>query len=722
MSARGPDALCRHCGLSAASAGDYCCYGCELAAQIAQEGKQKQSELYGVITFSLLLSMIVMMLSLFLFAEDVYGAGAEAGLGWMRRVYRVASALLSTPVVLLLGVPLGRRALAAVKARKLSMDQLVLAGAVAAYGLSIAAVLRNKGGVYFDSATSALVLTTLGRYLEASARARASRVIAPSLKLSSAPVLAAREGGTFERLSPAAIEPGMTLKILAEEVLPVDAKVIEGDAELTLGVITGAAAPVTRKVGEEVPAGAVPVSSALLCVALRPARESTLERLSALAKSLKERPSRLQRLGDTFAAALVPVVSLLALGSFAFTAVRSSFEPAVITSLSVVLAACPCTYGVATPLVLWLALRRALEKGVCIRNASALEELAEVKAVAFDKTGTLTNPDLSVLGAELAEGVTPDEVAAAVLALEASKRHPIARALSTWAGTHCSTPVSLVDTKILVGRGVSGQDTEGHTYLLGAPAWLLAEDVRGLDARAPEQEDARAVLARDGQMLCRFLVGEALRPEAEAALQSLQADGLSALMLTGDSIGGAQSIAARLSMEAHAALSPVDKLDKLNALGKTVAMVGDGLNDAPALAGTGPSFAMHGGTDLAKGMAQVTLLRPDLRLVPWTLALSRRAMQVGWQNLWASTIYNVLFLALAASGTLRPVWAGLSMLTSSLLTLASSLRVSAVPGPEGEEPEAPGREIPGFEREPLPERADKLNGVTDASNTAEVKA
>jgi heavy metal translocating P-type ATPase len=714
--ARGPEKICRHCGLSAASAGDYCCYGCELAAQIAAEGKQRQSELYGVITFSLLLSMIVMMLSLFLFAEDVYGAGAEAGLGWMRRVYKVASALLSTPVVILLGVPLAKRAIASLRERTLSMDLLVLTGAVAAYGLSIAAVLRNKGGVYFDSATSALVLTTLGRYLEASARARASRVIAPSLKLSGAPVqVSTAEGAPFERLGPSAIEAGMRLRIEAEEVLPVDARVLEGDVELTLGVLTGVAAPVVRNVGDEVPAGAVPVSSAMVCEALRPARESTLERLSALARSLKERPSRLQRLGDVFASALVPLVALLALGSFAFTAVRASFEPAVITSLAVVLAACPCTYGVATPLVLWLALRKALEKGVCIRNAAALEELSEVKAVAFDKTGTLTHPELALLGAELGEGAERSQILGAVLGLEAGKRHPIARALAAWAAEQGAEQRSFVDTRVLVGRGVSGRDTLGHTWLLGSPAHLREQGVAGLEPHEGSP-DARAALACDGVLLARFLVGEALRPEAEAALGALRRDGIRALMLTGDTAGGAAGIASLLDMEAHAALSPVDKLEKLEALGKSVAMVGDGLNDAPALAGTGPSFAMHGGSDLAKGMAQVTLLRPDLRLVPWTLALSRRAMQVGWQNLVASTVYNVFFLLLAATGALRPVWAGLSMLTSSLLTLASSLRVSAVSGPEGEVPEQPGREIPGFEGElHAPPRApEKLPGAAGA--------
>jgi heavy metal translocating P-type ATPase len=683
MSGSAREPACQHCGLATAEAGAYCCYGCELAARIAAEGRERRTELYGVITFSLLLSMIVMMLSLFLFAEDVYGAGAEAGLVWMRTAYRVASAVLSTPVVLMLGVPLARRALGALRARRLTMDLLVAAGAAAAYGISIASVLRGRGGVYFDSATSALLLSTLGRYLEATARAAASRVIGPSLALGGKPVLAADGAGVFRPVSPASITPGQRLRIEVEEVLPVDAILAgPGGVEVTLGVITGAAAPALREAGDELPAGAVPVSGAIECVALRPARESTLERLAELSRSLKERPSRLSRLADGFAAVLVPAVALLALVTLVTTAARSSLEGAVIASLAVVLAACPCTYGVATPLVLWLALRKALEKGVCIRSAAAIEELARVTTVAFDKTGTLTSPDLAVLGAALAPGVAPAEVKGLVAALEAGSRHPVARALDRWAGAE---PGAIEDRRVIAGSGVEGHDAAGRRVLLGSARWLgehgvLVAQQHGDDA------DVRVALARGGEVLARFAIGEAARPEAAAAVRALRAEGVAALVLTGDTEAGARAIARPLGIEARAALSPVAKLAELERLGKRVAMVGDGVNDAPALASVGPSFAMGGGTGLSRGLSQVTLLTEDLRLVPWTLALSRRAMQVGWQNLWASTIYNLVFLALAATGSLRPVWAGLSMLGSSLLTLASSLRVSAVADPEGARP------------------------------------
>ncbi|MEP7123084.1 MAG: heavy metal translocating P-type ATPase [Byssovorax sp.] len=673
---------CRHCGLGSASTGGYCCYGCELAAQIAGEGEQRRSELYGLITFCLLLSMIVMMLSLFLFAEDVYEPGGSADLGWMRSAYRGASALLSTPVVYLLGKPLLRRALRALRARRLTMDLLVVAGAAAAYALSISNVVRGRPGVYFDSATSALVLTTLGRYLEASARARASRVIAPSLQLVGGGVLAEGEDGVLRSVSPSTLIAGARLQIQVEETVPVDVRVAAdgGEVEVTLAVLTGAAAPVTMQPGDEIPAGAVVVAGPLRCTALRSARESTLERLADLAKSLKERPSRLQRLGDAFAGALVPLVAALALFTFALTAARGTLDHAVVTALAVVLAACPCTYGVATPLVLWLALRKALAHGVCVRNASALEELSAVRSVAFDKTGTLTDPRLAVLAAELTSEAGTGEIASLVAALEVGSRHPVARALAAWADRGHPEPAALTDRRVVVGRGVIGRDAAGRALSLGAPRWL---DEAGTAPRGSAAA-ARVALARDGVVLARFSIGEALRPEAREAISALRALGIQASILTGDTAEGTVAVAAALGIEALSALSPLDKVTRLAARGKTTAMVGDGINDAPALAAAGPSFAMDGGAGLARGMAQVTLLRPDLRLVPWTIALARRATEIGYQNLVASTAYNLIFLGLAATGLLRPVWAGLSMLTSSLLTLASSLRVSSIPGLHGE--------------------------------------
>lgn len=693
---------CAHCGLAARPGDLYCCYGCELAAQIAREGAEEHGKTRAAMLVSLLLSMTVMMLSLFLFSEDVYGAEAGAELAWLATGYRWASGILSTPVLLLLGAPIARRAAGALRKGRFSMDVLVAAGAFAAYGISVYSLLAGRKGVYFDSATSALLLSTLGRYLEATGRAKASSLLGPSLRRGSEPVLVAGEGGYCAK-APSLVVPGDRLKIDAEEIVPVDARLVAGPAEVNLGVLTGESAPVVRQAGDELPAGAIVLNGPVEVEALRPLHDSTLERLGDLAKKLASRPTSLQRWADRFAAAMTPVVALLALGTLIVHAQRATAEEGVVAALSVVLAACPCTYGVATPLVLWLTLRKALAHGVLIRNAAVLEELCAVRAAAFDKTGTLTDRALSVTGVETAPGVTRDDVAALVAALEEGTKHPVGQALARWAledrsgavagdGTTGGsgsgetlpvTPELVTGRRWLPGRGAVATDAAGLEVRIGSLDWVAEGGAR---AEWAAGSSARVAVARGDRVIATIDVEESLRPEAKEALDALAALGIGAFMLTGDGSRGAARAAAALGIEAHAGLSAEDKVRALSARGGGVAMVGDGLNDAPALAGARPSFAVHGGTDLARGMAQVSLLSPDLRLVPWTIALARRALSIARSNLIWSTVYNLVFLGLAATGTLKPVWAGVSMATSSLLMLASASRMRVFEGPPGSEP------------------------------------
>lgn len=705
---------CGHCGLACRAGDPYCCYGCEIAAQIAKEGAEEHGKTKAALLVSLLLSMTVMMLSLFLFQEDVYSVDAAGA--WLSKGYRIASGVLSTPVILLLGVPILRRAARTLRKGRMSMDLLVGAGAFAAYGISIYAIAVGRRGVYFDSATSALILSTLGRYLEATGRAKASSLLGPSLRRSSEPVLVLGEGGFAEK-APSLVVPGDRLKIDTEEVVPVDARLCGHPAEVNLGVLTGESVPVLRQPGDEIPAGAIIVAGPIECEAIRPLKDSTLERLSDLAKKLASRPTSLQRWADRFAAVLTPLVVILAFGTLAFHVRQASAADGVIAALAVVLAACPCTYGVATPLVFWLALRKALAHGVLIRSASVLEELSKVRAVAFDKTGTLTERELSVQGVEAEGDASEAEVMACLLSLEEGTKHPVGQAVFKFAQTTGKAPLPLRDRAMVAGKGVRGVDPEGRELLLGSAPWLASLGVegamgpgpgakspeatgtdpaaspvaglRGAIARDPASDSPvaglRVVLARAGRVMARVHIGEVLRPEAKEAVDALAKDGISAFMLTGDASSGASEAAASLGIEASAGLSAEDKVRALESAGGGVAMVGDGLNDAPALAGTRPSFAVHGGTDLARGMAQVSLLTPDLRLVPWTIALSKRAFSIARTNLIASTIYNLVFLTLATMGTLRPVWAGISMATSSLLVLASASRVRAFAPPFGAE-------------------------------------
>jgi heavy metal translocating P-type ATPase len=657
---------CAHCGLPTAQGDRFCCYGCELAAELAREANQNESRLKGVLSFCLLLSMAVMMFSLFLYAEDVYEPTLSVGMARLRELYRLAAAILSTPVVALCATPLLRRALAAARGGRLSMDLLVVTGALAAYVLSITSLVRGGSRVFFDSATSALMLSTLGRYLEASARANASQILAPSLARAGAPVLVWDSGSNqFRTSSPASIVPGARLRIGVEQTLPVDATLLNAAAEVNLAVLTGEAAPLLVQPGDKIPSGAVPVSGPIECIALGSARQSTLERLADLARDLRMRTSTAQRWADNFATALGPAVCVMALASLLFWTARASLEQGVVTALAVVLAACPCTYGITVPLTLWIALRRALQEGVLIRSACTLEQLAKVTTVAFDKTGTLTHRELSLGSIETHGSCAATEAVALVAAMELGSPHPVARAFAAEA----PSSVRFSSRRFVPGQGV----------------WALLDNGDALFAGAPQEESrlddaVRVALYRNGVLQARFTLREKIRDEAPAAIDRLAAQGVRALMLTGDSDAGAQQVAQALHLPTVARLSAEEKVAHLAALGEHVAMVGDGLNDAPALAKVGPSFAMGDGSDLARGMSRVTLLRSDLRLVPWTLQLARQTLRVVRRSLVASTVYNLAFLALAATGRLRPVWAGLSMLTSSLLMLAMAQRATRVAG------------------------------------------
>jgi heavy metal translocating P-type ATPase len=586
---------------------------------------------------------------------------------------------LSAPVVLLLGVPLAKRAFRGLAAGRIGMDLLVLVGATAAFVISLRALFQQRHGIYFDSATAALMLATLGRFLEAQGRAQASRLLGPLLERTRASVRV-RRGETLEPTAPALIAAEDELFLDVDETLPVDARVLGDTVEVNLAVLTGEPTPVARHAGETVPAGAVVVAGSLRGVALRSAKASTLERLAELSRTLREQPSQLVRLADGFATVLTPLVFLVAGATFLHWNANGSMEEATLAALSVVLAACPCTYGAIAPLVQWLAMRKALEHGVLVHRASTLEELATVERVAFDKTGTLTDALLAVRGIELAEGVDESEALGLVAALEAGSRHPVGRALAAFAHARGAVAVPLSRRALVVGAGVEGLDATERRVRLGAASWALGSDA----ARPPDRlaaRVARVALACDGRALAWLDVGEALRSEAAEAVSALRAVGVGAVILTGDEAGSAKAIGESLGVEVRAGLGPEAKLAAIRALGPRTSMVGDGLNDGPALAGVGPGFAMEGGTDLARGMAQVTLLEPDLRLVPWTLALARHAARTARRGLYVATAYNVVFLSLAAAGLLRPVWAGVAMATSSVLMLAGALRVRVFPAP-----------------------------------------
>jgi Cu2+-exporting ATPase len=651
---------CRHCGLAASAHGDFCCYGCELADRLLHEDADEQQRTAGVLTLSLVLTMSVMMLSLFLYAEDIYEPTSNATFAWLRQAYRYGAAILATPVMLLLGIPLLRRA---ARAGRLTMELLIAVGAFAAWWVSVVGLVRGGTAVYFDSAVAALTLATFGRYLEAKARCHASKLVGRLLEPSIEPVLAAQADGTLRRTAPTDIQPGMVVEVPPGATVPVDL-VVHDDGKVSLAVVTGESEPVVVAAGDEVPAGAIVLDRDLRGAALRVSHESTLERLAAMVRDLHERRGRPQRVADQLAAWMLPLVAIAACAAFAYWTTVEGMGRGIDVALAVVLVACPCTYAVVTPLISWLTLRKALHHGVCIRDAEVIDAMASVRGAAFDKTGTLTEPTLA--------GEASPDVFSLVNALERDLPHPIARSLRGLARGHDAASLS---EREVVDGGVRGRDAAGRELLLGSARLMARTGITTGD-------DAEVYLAVDGEVVATFVVSECVRLDAPAAIDALRHDGIDCIILSGDHAARVQHVANQLDVEARAGMTAADKLEALQALSDT-ALIGDGANDAPAAAAASVSFAVDNATSLQRGAADVVMLTSNLRLVPWSLALARRATRSSYQALAAATIYNVCLVSVAAAGLLRPVLAGLSMIAASLIALASAQRIAMVDDPCG---------------------------------------
>ncbi len=671
---------CVHCGLPARQGTRYCCYGCELAAQILCEAEADHAPLKNTLTFSLLLTMSVMMLSLFLYAGDLYEGAEEGGLLWLRAFYRFFSWFLATPVMVLAGLPLTKRAFTDLGRGHLSMSLLIAFGAWAAYGLSVYALVDGRAAIYFDSATAAVVLATLGRYLEATARSKASGLLGSSVDSNPKSVLAHDEQGRdLGMLSPVELEPGMRIRVPAEAVVPVD-MCLQSTGAFNLAVLSGESQPVTLGPGDAVSAGAVPVSVAAEGVVLRRAKDSALERLGELARGLLEQPSKLFRTADRFASWLTPVVGCVAGASLLYGWATFGLEDGVVRALSVALVACPCAYAIAAPLVHWIAMRRALFAGVVVRRSHVFEKLAALDTVAFDKTGTLTYPHLEVYHLELVGPSSRQQVLSWVHALEQESCHPVGQALLRYA-THVRPALLEGECSVVPGWGVTGKDMEGHTLSLGKDASIGGSGV---------------VFCRDGACLARFSLREQIRKEAYKAISALKQQGIDVLILSGDAERPARLVSEALGVRLQANSGAEDKLRHLFSLGSRAAMVGDGLNDVPSLAGGITGFAMGEGAGLARGVADIVLQKNDLGLVPWTIRFARIVQSRLRYLLAASTLYNIVFLAMAAGGYLKPAWAGLSMMFSSLLTLLASESLVMAKGPT--EPPARGARPPSGAR------------------------
>ncbi|MBE7417691.1 MAG: copper-translocating P-type ATPase [Ideonella sp.] len=613
---------------------------------------------------------------------------------------------LATPVQFWLGARFYRAGWKALRAGTGNMDLLVAIGTSAAYGLSLVLLLGAEPGamldLYFESAAVVITLVLFGKWLEARAKRQTTDAIRALHALQPERARVQRNGDWAD-LPLAQLTLGDIVQVRPGERVPVDGTVVDGASTVDESLITGESVPVPKHVGDRVTGGAVNAEGVLQVRTEALGAESTLARIARLVESAQARKAPIQRKVDRVAAVFVPIVLVAALLTLlGWGLATGQWTQGVLNAVAVLVIACPCALGLATPTAIMVGTGVAARHGILIKDAQALELAHALRTVAFDKTGTLTVGQPRLLALQPAAGVERAAALAAACALQAGSEHPLARAVLDAGRDEAAMPVpAATAVRAIPGRGIEGT-VDGRTHWLGSTRLLreLGADLTAWDAPLREWQSQGRTLswlaARDTNtdggatgrvhVLALLAFGDALKPGAAQAIARLKQLGVKTLLISGDHAGAAQAAAQALGIDdVRAEVLPGDKAQVVAALRAApsgpVAMVGDGINDAPALAAADVGIAMGGtdstgrmlGTDAAMQAAGITLLRGDVGLVAQAIELSRRTTAKIHQNLFWAFAYNVVGIPLAALGQLSPVIAGAAMAASSVCVVGNAL-------------------------------------------------
>ncbi|MEO6531177.1 MAG: heavy metal translocating P-type ATPase [Specibacter sp.] len=633
--------------------------------------------------------------------------------------------VLTTPVVLWAGWPFFVRGWASVRSRNLNMFTLVAIGTGVAWLYSVIATVapgvfpasfRGMGGtvdVYFESAAVITVLVLLGQVLELRAREQTSGAIKALLDLSPKTARRLREDGTDEEISLDAVQVGDRLRVRPGEKVPVDGTVQDGRSSIDESLVTGESMPVTKSAGDTVIGGTVNQSGGLVMRAEKIGRDTILARIVAMVAEAQRSQAPIQRIADRVAGVFVPAVigaAVIAFAVWALVGPAPKLAHALIVAVAVLIIACPCALGLATPMSIMVGVGRGAKMGVLIKNAQALERMEKVDTLVVDKTGTLTEgrPSLTRIipiskdahdTADIPSDRAPDgegtdaaedELLRLAAGVERASEHPLAAAILTAAHDRGITIPDVADFDSPVGRGVTGT-VEGHRVALGNADFLTSLGIESgtLDEQADQLRGEGATVIHmsiDRHTVGVFAIADPIKATAAEALAALRADGIQIVMLTGDNRTTAQAVARRLGIDrVEAEVLPEHKSDIVQELrreGKVVAMAGDGVNDAPALAAADVGLAMGSGTDVAMESAGITLLGGDLTGIVHARRLSQRTMRNIRQNLTFAFIYNAAGIPIAAGVLypffgllLSPIIAAAAMSLSSVSVISNALRL-----------------------------------------------
>ncbi|MNX52437.1 putative copper-transporting ATPase PacS [compost metagenome] len=595
--------------------------------------------------------------------------------------------VLATPVQFWIGARFYRGAWLALKNRAANMDVLVVTGTSAAYFYSLYLLLTlgvaASGKLYFEASAIIITLISLGKLLEARARRSTQSAIRELMALRPDTATVWR-GEAWQSVAIDEVLRGDRLRVLVGERVPVDGKILSGESELDESILTGESLPVPRALGDAVLGGAINRSGVLEIEATTVGEDSSLSKIIALVERAQMGKAPLQQLVDRVSAIFVPVVMAIALFTLlAWYAYSNDFGQALLAAVAVLVIACPCALGLATPAAIVTGTGVAARHGILIKDVDTLQKAHAIKALIFDKTGTLTQGR-----PVLANWSGTDEQLRLAAALQQASEHPLALAMREAVGKEVALPQPEA-VEVRVGAGILGK-VAGHSVAIGNPA-LLAQ----LGIEPPQQDEqaadgatrvwvaidgvaARVWVAIDGVAVAIAALADTLRPESSEAIAILRQRGIASWLVSGDAPAPVAHIAAKLGLDgAFDSVLPAGKVEKVEALRAQtrglVAMVGDGVNDAPALAAADVGIAMGSGSDVAMETASITLMRSDPRLVADAIDISAATWRTIQQNLFWAFVFNIIGIPLAALGYLSPELAGAAMALSSITVLSNSL-------------------------------------------------
>jgi Cu+-exporting ATPase len=604
--------------------------------------------------------------------------------GWQFRGWGWLALALASPVALWGAWPFHRAAAAAARHRAATMDTLVSIGVTAAYAWSLYALIAGTGPTYLDVAAGVTVLVLLGRSLEARAKRHSGAALRALLTLGAKDAAVLRDGQEV-RVPVAQLAVGEEFVVRPGEKIATDGMVTSGRSAVDTSLLTGEPAPAEVAPGDAVTGSAINSGGRLVVRATRVGADTQLAQLARLVTAAQAGKPPVQRLADRISAVFVPVVlGIATLTLIGWLAAGRPAAAAFTAAVAVLIIACPCAMGLATPTAILTGTGRGAQLGIVIKGPEVLESTRRVDTIVLDKTGTLTTGKMILAERAAAPRQDEAELLRLVAALESASEHPLAQAIA--AGTREASQLPAVTNFVSsAGLGVSGQ-VEGHTVVAGRADWLESEwsmtIPAPLTARASRAEGAgRTVIFAgwDGQVRGMFVVADTLKPTSAAAVRRLCELGLRPVLLTGDNVRAARDVAAAAGIsEVIAGVLPAGKVDVIKQLqdaGHVVAMAGDGVNDAAALAQADLGLAMGTGTDVAIEASDLTLVRGDLLAVPDAIALSRRTLRIIKGNLCWAFGYNVAAIPLAAAGFLNPLIAAAAMAFSSVFVVGNSLRL-----------------------------------------------